>query len=163
MQLKTSIYCQTIHTIYPYMSEPIQNYLNPFRTTGTGTWFRHMFKIKELCGKFSSRHLFPAEKKLCYEKKIFYLFIPSKSALIKIQSGSGPNIWWSALIFFLTLLKHLLEAASTGLFAPAAHDHSVHELAGFQLKKHNSLWSTVNYGLLSVLRSQSAGHFLSDS
>ena len=39
------------------MSEPIQIYLNPFKTTGTGTWFKFakMFKIKKLCGKLSSR------------------------------------------------------------------------------------------------------------
>ena len=39
------------------MSEPIQIYLNPFKTTGTETWFKFakMFKIKKLCGKLSSR------------------------------------------------------------------------------------------------------------
>ena len=51
------------------MSEPIQIYLNPFKTTGTGTWFKFakMFKIKKLCGKLSSRR--KKRKKLCYEEK----------------------------------------------------------------------------------------------
>ena len=107
MQLKTSIYCQTIHTIYPYMSEPIQNYLNPFRTTGTGTWFRHMFKIKELCGKFSSRHLFPAEKKLCYEKKNFLLVYSVKERTYKDPVRIRPEHLVIRSYFFSHITKTL--------------------------------------------------------
>ena len=75
------------------MSEPIQNDLNPFKTTGTGTWFKFakMFKIKKLCGKMSSRK---KKKKKNYVMKKNFLLLPVYSVkLIKIQSGSGPNIW----------------------------------------------------------------------